>query len=342
MNKHFLSIPFFVLLSFTLTSCSGIGDKAGSLSGVYFVTAVLALVALAGYVLGIKRREGWMLTLFIAVLAVNCGYAALALSSSLDAALWANRFSYLGSVFLPVSMLMIIFRVTGIKYGRWLPISLLSIGIAVFFIAASPGYFDFYYSSVSFERINGVGKLIKEYGPLHVVYLIYLLFYMLATSCVAVYACVRKKLSSTVEVVILGVAVFINIGVWLLEQLVEIEFELLSVSYVISELFLLGLYMMLEERDGLIQSIKNTQNTRDISKAEYGEADIAVFTAGLAALTPTERVIYDQYVAGKRAKDIMESQHITENTLKYHNKNIYSKLGVSSRKQLVELSHYVK
>ena len=26
---------------------------------------------------------------------------------------------------------------------------------------------------------------------------------------------------------------------------------------------------------------------------------------------------------------------ITENTLKYHNKNIYSKLGISSRKQLL-------
>ena len=31
-------------------------------------------------------------------------------------------------------------------------------------------------------------------------------------------------------------------------------------------------------------------------------------------------------------------QHIKENTLKYHNRNIYSKLGVSSRKQLLQIA----
>ena len=34
----------------------------------------------------------------------------------------------------------------------------------------------------------------------------------------------------------------------------------------------------------------------------------------------------------------MEEMSIKENTLKYHNKNIYSKLGVSSRKQLIEIA----
>jgi DNA-binding CsgD family transcriptional regulator len=34
----------------------------------------------------------------------------------------------------------------------------------------------------------------------------------------------------------------------------------------------------------------------------------------------------------------MLSLNIKENTLKYHNRNIYNKLGVSSRKQLIELA----
>ena len=34
----------------------------------------------------------------------------------------------------------------------------------------------------------------------------------------------------------------------------------------------------------------------------------------------------------------MASLNIKENTLKFHNKNIYGKLGVTSRKQLIELS----
>ncbi|MBR2009056.1 MAG: helix-turn-helix transcriptional regulator, partial [Peptococcaceae bacterium] len=37
-------------------------------------------------------------------------------------------------------------------------------------------------------------------------------------------------------------------------------------------------------------------------------------------------------------KEILVQLNITQNTLKYHNKNIYSKLGVSSRKELVALA----
>ena len=35
----------------------------------------------------------------------------------------------------------------------------------------------------------------------------------------------------------------------------------------------------------------------------------------------------------------MAAMNITENTLKYHNRNIYSKLGVVNRKELVEISN---
>ena len=67
------------------------------------------------------------------------------------------------------------------------------------------------------------------------------------------------------------------------------------------------------------------------------------FLNGVDALTPTERSIYDYYLEKKTTKEIMELLNIKENTLKFHNKNIYSKLEVSSRKELMavanELAH---
>lgn len=61
------------------------------------------------------------------------------------------------------------------------------------------------------------------------------------------------------------------------------------------------------------------------------------FTRGLDTLTPTERTIYDAHLSSTPTKEIMSELNIKENTLKFHNKNIYSKLGVSSRKQLLEI-----
>ena len=70
---------------------------------------------------------------------------------------------------------------------------------------------------------------------------------------------------------------------------------------------------------------------------EEEQEKIAAFQAGLSQLTPKERELYGCYIDGLTTDIIMEKLAIKENTLKFHNKNLYSKLGVSSRKQLMEI-----
>lgn len=64
---------------------------------------------------------------------------------------------------------------------------------------------------------------------------------------------------------------------------------------------------------------------------------VKVFADGLLDLTQTEKVIFDAYISRATTKEIMTSLCIKENTLKFHNKNIYQKLGGSSRKELLGL-----
>lgn len=61
-----------------------------------------------------------------------------------------------------------------------------------------------------------------------------------------------------------------------------------------------------------------------------------MFIDNLATLTPKEEDIFNLYVQGCSTKDIISQLGITENTLKSHNKNIYSKLGVKTRKELLQ------
>ena len=72
---------------------------------------------------------------------------------------------------------------------------------------------------------------------------------------------------------------------------------------------------------------------REIVLEEY-----EFFLCNLGTLTATEYKVYELYLAGKNAKQIAELLGISENTLKYHNKNIYSKLGISSRKQMLRFA----
>ena len=56
------------------------------------------------------------------------------------------------------------------------------------------------------------------------------------------------------------------------------------------------------------------------------------FCSGLRSLTPKERTIFDLYLEGKTVPEILQIAEVKESTLKYHNGNIYSKLGVFSKK----------
>ena len=62
------------------------------------------------------------------------------------------------------------------------------------------------------------------------------------------------------------------------------------------------------------------------------------FCSGLRSLTPKERTIFDLYLEGKTVPEILQIAEVKESTLKYHNGNIYSKLGVSSKKQLLNFA----
>ena len=218
MRKRFGSVIPLLITASLLSGCSAVGEKAASLSIIYGAAAGLSLLLLIGCIFSVRQKKAWFVLLFSSVLVVNIGYTLLSLSSCLEMALHANRIAYLGSVFLPLAMLMIILNVTNTGFKRRLPICLFALSVFVFLIAASPGILPIYYKEVSFQIVNGVSTLVKVYGPLHPLYLVYLLGYFAAMVTVIIRASVKKSIDSTSHAVILAIAVFVNIGVWFIEQ----------------------------------------------------------------------------------------------------------------------------
>lgn len=328
MGKKLSPIFCFALL---LSGCSA-SEKSGSLWVVYGIAVLLSAVILGVYACLRQKKDPWFILLLWSVLVVNCGYLFLALSQDLAQALWANRLSYLGSVFLPLSMFLIILDAVQMPRPKWLIRLLLGVGILVFFLAASPGILPVYYKEVSFLQVNGVGTLQKVYGPLHLVYYVYLFGYFGAMLFFIFRATMQKKTYSFAYTLMLVMAVFVNIVVWLVEQFVTLQFEILSLSYIISELFLLGLHVLKREMEKISISVPAPEESYPVDREK-----LSFFTAGLATLTKKEQAIFDCYVQGLSTGEILEKLSIKENTLKYHNKNLYGKLAVSGRKELLAL-----
>lgn len=212
------------------------------MSLTYGVISMTALVLFCACIIVDRKKDNWLQLLFASVFVADFGYFLLSLSKTLEFALLSNRIAYAGNVFLPFFMLMIILNLCGVYYPKWLPVVLSAAGFVVLVIAASPGYLDVYYKTVSLKIVNGTSMLVKEYGPLHILYYIYLFLYFVAMLATIIFSIKRKKVSVHIQGIILLSAVFIDIIVWLAGQFRPRRFEFLSIAYIMSESLVLVLY----------------------------------------------------------------------------------------------------
>lgn len=304
--------------------------------GIVWLLSVLLLVA---YFVINKKRDKWLMFLLISIFVCNSGYLLLSLSKTLTIALISNSIAYIGNVFLPLFMLMLIFDACKIKYSKTLIYILISVGIIILFIATSGGYLPIYYKSVSLEFINGSAKLIKEYGILHNLYFVYLFAYMASMIAILIYSIIKRKIVSKMHASFLCVIVFGNILVWIIEQFIPHNFEFLCVSYVLNECLLLFLYGMLNEYEKIRSSTTNVDLSVLDCKGGFSQEQVAIiFTKWnkIGDLTNREKEILKHILFGEKRKEIASKLYVTDSAVKKHTSNIFKKLCVESRVELYD------
>ena len=312
MFSAWICVPAFAQ-SMTASSGSDI-----SMAMIYAVVALISLLLLLGYIIYLRRKEPWLLVLFVSVFITNLGYFLLAVSRTLGEAMLANRLSYLGSVLLPLCMLIIIMGLCGFQPHKVVTGVLIGIASVVFLLAASGGYLQLYYKEVTLEIVDGATTLHKEYGPLHAVYFIYLFSYLAAMIAVILRGAKRKQSPLRKYAPIMCTIVLLNMIIWFIEQQIHWNFEFLSVSYIASELLLLFVYDVLADAEARLEA--------------SSPMDPAVLCP---SLTNRELDVLRLILENKKRKEIADELFVTENTVKKHTSHIYEKLEVSDRSELL-------
>jgi DNA-binding CsgD family transcriptional regulator len=309
----------------------------------YAVMAAVAVLLLVLYATLVQNKENWLFLLYGCVAAVNLGYLLLSASSTLEFALLANKLSYLGSVFLPLCMLMTILKLCGFRPGKRLITALVCISGLMFAMICTTGHLPWYYREVSLVFVDGSAKLEKIYGVLHPTYLIYLLGFFLAMIVTIIYSWKTGRTVAWKHAALMAAIVLSNMAVWFLEKFIPGDFEFLSVSYLFSEVVLLGLYWMMQDYVRLDQVPASTAEPEPKPAAEEPVAEELPVERVLRlsnlqeSLTPREREILELMVRGKKRKEIAEDLCLSENTIKTHTRTLYSKLGIGSREELYAL-----
>ena len=319
--------------------------RNGVLSIVYGVVALLSVLLFLAYFLFDKKKNRVFLALFGCVAVSNCGYFILSICNSLAVAKLANGISYFGGAFSILVMLLVIYEVCQFQKRPWMNRCLTGISVAFFALAASGDWLGLYYRSVSLEIVNGTTYLVKEYGPLHGLYAWYLAGYVVCMLLCIAYAAKHKRLASPRYTAFLLVTVLLNVGVWLVEQAINEEFEFLSVSYIVTAILLLLIYNLLYQygiihpETGVLSVQMLAQlNTRQINPGALPtgmEEMFRSFAEKAKTLTSAERRILNYYIDGHDIAEIPDLAFISIHTVKKHNRSIYQKLEISSRDELM-------
>lgn len=90
------------------------------------------------------------------------------------------------------------------------------------------------------------------------------------------------------------------------------------------------------------EATRQTERLAYSRKDEIDPYDYENFKLGLKTLTPKENEVLKLYIEGKTVKDIIAILQLQESTVRFHNKNIYAKLGVHSLKQLLRYAAVLK
>ena len=310
----------------------------------YAIMAVIATVLLIGYATLVRKKEPWLLLLYICVTIVNLGYFLISISRTVEFAIIANDIAYFGSVFLSMSMLLTVIQLCGFSIKKKLVVTLLVIGAVMFAVIATAGILPWYYKEVSLTFVDGAAKLKKVYGVLHPTYLIYLLVYFSAMVACIVQSIRKKIIASQRHAVLLTVIVFGNMAVWFIEKFIPWNFEFLSVSYLFSEIILLGLYWMMQDYVRLDLVPQPTQDVArpapiDIATMPMEEKILKIlsFLKPGEILATREREILELVLQNKKRKEIADELCLSENTIKTYIRTLYGKVGVSSREELYAL-----
>ena len=124
----------------------------------YGIIFALSLLMLPLYFMFIRKKqnEPWLFRLFVCISIVNLGYLLVSLSKTVNFALWANKITYLGQVFVPMCMFMLISKLCGFAYKKWLKCLLFAFACLMFAIIFTTGWLDWYYVGTTLEFENSI------------------------------------------------------------------------------------------------------------------------------------------------------------------------------------------
>ena len=247
---------------------------------IYLICFCITLIMLL-FIVAYEKAIDVNIILLISVVAVgNGGYYALAVSQNLQEAILGNTMSYVIGIFGPFILFLIICNICQFHIPKIVSTILYAVQIIQFLSVSTVGKSDIFYRTVEVHKKGSVAYLTKTYGPMHTVFLVFLMLYTLAGIVISMYSLNKKTIVSQINVDIILFFDMMVVGVYLVERFIYLEFEIIPIFLT----FAVGIIMI-----PLIKiSIYSIYNNKDIVNEELKKTGYIIFSRNLKYMGSNE------------------------------------------------------
>ena len=215
-----------------------------------------------------KHFDTHISLIFAFIPVANLGYAMLAHSRSLDAALASVKITYIGGCFLALFITQSIFGLCRIRLKSWMNVALMLISLISYAFALTMGNRPWFYKTVRFEIDKGMGRLIKTYGFAHTLTYIVITFFIVISFIAMVYSLVKKKDVSSKTIILLMFPATVSFLSYFAGKALPEGIDAMPLSYVFAQVIYLIIVRRLclyDVTDLAVDSLVNKGETGFIS-----------------------------------------------------------------------------
>lgn len=175
-------------------------------------------------------------TQFITILIIvvsNLGFYFVSVSQNVSEAVIAQKINYIGGVFLPLFYFLLVLEICHIEIPRSISVIMLTIQCVIYGFVCTIGRNELFYKNVDIKDINGTVILVREYGPLHNVHLIFMYMYLIAAIAITIYSLIKKRTMNNRGVIAMVVLYTLAVGSYVFERIIGLEYEILPITFVL-------------------------------------------------------------------------------------------------------------
>lgn len=230
----------------------------------YSILLLLSIFNLFALIfIGRKQNISVYLMLYIAITINLIGHYIISKSIYLETALVGHRLVYVGAVFTPTLWLFGVAKLCKIKIPKHIVSGLILCSSIVLYFAYNVGTQTLYYSSISLERHNNYSILVKENGPLHMLYPLLIVGNVLGIIGILIYCHIWKKnVSRRISFMLLFMNIF-TVSIYFAQKAIDSPYNIYNIAYVLVELIILILIRrigMYDISESIAVSIEENSN----------------------------------------------------------------------------------